>query len=552
LDDHWQSRQGAKFRRIVYVAAYTPDGGESAVVRSSYRPWPLRSITPQTLSLAAMEPVVETLGTVALAQAAHLAASLVLILTWLLLRLGRTWPNWLLLSLRLASFAVLTFFLHVILGSPIHPRFTSPSTGTSLWEHFIESGWWLLTAGAAIHLVRLLVVLEHRPRETQIVSDLLAGGISIATLLAIVNFVFGIPIAGLVATSGVIAIVLGLALQNTLSDVFSGIAVDLERPFKAGDLIWVEGDIEGHVAQLTWRSTHISTGPGNIAIVPNSVIAKARVINRSLPIPSRSDSVMVKLDPTVPPNHCMDVLSAAAQAATLPLLSPSPSVSCIDINPENILYAVSYKVESSELLPTARTELLTLIHRHLLYAGIGFIASASAPKPISDGSLTADEVLARSDLFGTLDASLRRQVSAQLESVCLASHDALILDGCVPHHLFLIVRGVVEIAKQQPSHRVVLQKLGPGESVGAMGAITGCVYPADAIARTPVQALRLSREALLEIVSAAPELGHILRDRVERNKSMTVQDSMSLDSAGGNSQEALSAKLRDLLHFLVR
>jgi small-conductance mechanosensitive channel/CRP-like cAMP-binding protein len=493
---------------------------------------------------------VETAGLVASTQAVLFAASLVLILTGLL-RLGRHWPNWLLLVLQAASFFALTFFLHVILGSPLHPRFTSPSTETSLWEHIIEGGWWLVAAGAAIRLVRLLVVLEHRPRETQIVSDLLAGGICIATLLAIVNFVFGIPIVGLVATSGVIAIVLGLALQNTLSDVFSGIAVDIERPYKPGDLIWVEGDIEGHVAQVTWRSTHIATGPGNIAVVPNSVIAKARVINRSLPIPSRSDKITIKLDPAVPPKHCMEILSAAAQAAMLPLLIPPPNVSCIDINPENVLYAVSYMVASSEILPSARTELLTLIHRHLLYAGIGFVTAASASRLISQGPPTADEVLARSDLFGVLEASLRQRVCAQFEPISLAREEALLLSGNVPHYVFLIVGGVVEITKQQPSHHVLLQKLGPGESVGAMGAIAGCAYPADAVARTPVQALRLSREALLEILSTAPDLGMAFRERLERNKIAPAQDSASLEAAGSNSPEDLSAKLRDLLHFLV-
>jgi small-conductance mechanosensitive channel len=499
-----------------------------------------------------LEPIVETTGPVASSQAVLFAASLVLILTGLMRRLGRRWPNWLLLVLRIASFLILTFLLHVIVGSPLHPRFTAPSTETSLWEHLIEGGWWLVTAGVAIGLVRLLVVLEHRPRETQIVSDLLAGGISIATLLAIVNFVFGIPIAGLVATSGVIAIVLGLALQNTLSDVFSGIAVDIERPYKAGDLIWVEGDIEGHVAQVTWRSTHIATGPGNIAIVPNSVIAKARVINRSLPIPSRSDNITIKLDPSIPPKHCMDVLSAAAQAAMLPLLSPPPSVSCIDITPDEVLYAVSYMVASSEALPVARTELLTLIHHHLLYAGIGFVASASPSKLTSQGPPTADDVLARSDLFGVLEASLRQRVCAQLEPVRFARQEALLLDGCVPHHLFLIVSGVVEIAKQQPSHHVMLQRLGPGESVGAMGAIAGCVYPADAIARTPVQAFRLSREALLEVLSTTPDLGKVFRDRLERNKGIPVQDSVNLAAAADSAPEDLSTKLRDLLHLLIR
>ena len=137
---------------------------------------------------------------------------------------------------------------------------------------------------------RLVVVLENRPRETKIISDLLAGAIYTATTLAVVNFVFGVAIVGLVATSGVLAIILGLALQSTLSDVFSGIAVGLERAYKPGDLIWVEGGIEGQVLQVNWRSTQIATLNDSIAIVPNSVIAKSRLAEQSISAVKRSNS----------------------------------------------------------------------------------------------------------------------------------------------------------------------------------------------------------------------------------------------------------------------
>jgi small-conductance mechanosensitive channel len=107
----------------------------------------------------------------------------------------------------------------------------------------------MLGARVAVGVLRLVLVLEDKPRETQIVSDLLASTIYVATALSVINFVFGVPIVGLVATSGVVAIVLGLALQSTLSDVFSGIAVGLEHAYKPGDLLWVEGGIEGQC----WR-----------------------------------------------------------------------------------------------------------------------------------------------------------------------------------------------------------------------------------------------------------------------------------------------------------
>jgi small-conductance mechanosensitive channel len=150
------------------------------------------------------------------------------------------WPLWLRASWSIGIFILLTLLLKQLIGSPLHPRFNNGQQGIEFWEKLIEAGWWLIAARGAIALMRLVVVLEQRSRETQIISDLVAGVIYIATWLAIVDFVFAIPIGGLLATSGIIAIVLGFALQSTMADVFSGIAVGLERPYRAGDLIWVQ------------------------------------------------------------------------------------------------------------------------------------------------------------------------------------------------------------------------------------------------------------------------------------------------------------------------
>ena len=49
-------------------------------------------------------------------------------------------------------------------------------------------------------------------------------------------------------------------------------------PYSAGDLLWVEGGIEGRVIQVNWRSTHIATINKDVAVVPNSVMAKARLV----------------------------------------------------------------------------------------------------------------------------------------------------------------------------------------------------------------------------------------------------------------------------------
>jgi small-conductance mechanosensitive channel len=59
-----------------------------------------------------------------------------------------------------------------------------------------------------------------------------------------------------------------------LGDLFSGISLSIEKPFKLGDQILLEGGVEGEVIKLNWRATHIRNGANDVVVIPNSAIAK--------------------------------------------------------------------------------------------------------------------------------------------------------------------------------------------------------------------------------------------------------------------------------------
>ena len=84
---------------------------------------------------------------------------------------------------------------------------------------------------------------------------------------------------GLLATSGVVAVVLGFALQNTLSDVFSGIALNMEHPYRQGDWIRLDTGFEGEVVEINWRATHLRSREDTDIVQPNSGMATARIVN---------------------------------------------------------------------------------------------------------------------------------------------------------------------------------------------------------------------------------------------------------------------------------
>ncbi len=102
----------------------------------------------------------------------------------------------------------------------------------------------------------------------------LIGGLTLLSTL-------GISIAPLLTALGVGGLAVGLALQPTLENVFSGVQLLASRQIKPGDFIRLETGEEGTVIDVTWRNTLVQKPTNDIAIVPNSVLARATVTNYS-------------------------------------------------------------------------------------------------------------------------------------------------------------------------------------------------------------------------------------------------------------------------------
>ncbi len=477
--------------------------------------------------------------------AALVGSTLLLLATAVVPWLISRWALWTRAAWRVMAFVVLTFFVHKALGSPLAPQYDLQQPDVRAWQQVIEFGWWIVTAQCAIGLTRLFVVFDTKPRESRIVSDLLAAVIYLVALFAIIDLVFSVPIGGLLATSGVIAIVLGLALQSSLSDVFSGIAVGIERPYSVGDLIWVEGGIEGRVMQVNWRSTHIATLNRDVAIVPNNVMAKARLVNHSLPTTIRGVSITVMLAANERPDRCMSVLTAAVKTCTLLADKPPPSVARSELRGDGVAYDISFAIPSIEAFVDARTELLGHVQNHLRHAGIS-LAVAGTQSVTSPEVPTTTILLQESDWFGILAAEDRALLAEHLEEVWFAADEILIKQGDESHSIFMIASGSVQITDPSVASDRVIYRLGPGGSLGAIGMITGRPYAATASALTPVTAYRLDKAAVSDAIARKPELVQSLEVLARRGQLMQRADVVGHQDEH-NAPEMFLSKLRGFL-----
>src|SRR5207244_498025 len=118
---------------------------------------------------------------------------------------------------------------------------------------------------------------------------------------------FGVELTLFLGTSAVVGAVVGLALQDSLGNLFAGIALHTEAPFRVGD--WVKvGDRDGKVEQISWRATRLRTWDGDTLTVPNNEVARHGILNYSLPRAPHSRLVSVGVSYHTPPTRLQGAL----------------------------------------------------------------------------------------------------------------------------------------------------------------------------------------------------------------------------------------------------
>jgi small-conductance mechanosensitive channel len=145
--------------------------------------------------------------------------------------------------------------------------------------------WTLFAVRAAAVLLEALSRLEGRasfvePRTLALLDNtakiLLIGGAAYVLCLA-----WDIDVGGWLVSAGILGLVLGLAAKDSLANLFAGLFILADAPYKLGDFINLDSGERGQVTQIGLRSTRLLTRDDVEITVPNSVIANAKIINET-------------------------------------------------------------------------------------------------------------------------------------------------------------------------------------------------------------------------------------------------------------------------------
>jgi small-conductance mechanosensitive channel/CRP-like cAMP-binding protein len=375
--------------------------------------------------------------------------------------------------------------------------------------------WWIHLAWAIIGFVRIYLVLEGRPREARLLQDVVVGVVYLSVALSVLAFVFGIPIGTLVATSGVVAIILGLALQNTLSDVFSGIALTLGRPYAIGDWIVLSDGIEGRVVESNWRSTHILTGSNNLVVLPNSLLARLGLTNVSRPDGTHLLTLTVRIAPTRMPSVVAEVMQSVLLSCRSIISEPQPTVALKSLDAVALEVELQFRVASPAERIKARSEVLDLVYRHCKSAGLllamppeSVVAMTDLPteETARPPRVEPIELIDAMPIFATLTREEKLSLAEATSTREFRKGDVIVRQGDILPTLMMIRAGIVVMRRDGED----TGRLAPGDFFGEAGLLAGMGEACTLEALTRVTAYEIDQHAFAPLLADRPAMAEDL------------------------------------------
>lgn len=322
----------------------------------------------------------------------------------------------------------------------------------------------------------------------------------------VASSIWGIDLGALLTALGVGSIVIGLALQDTLSALFAGVSLMSGRHFKEGDWIEVE-DVFGRIVHMDWRSITLETLDDRRRIViPNSALTQGRFTVLNTPTLPYGECILVTFAYQNPPAQVMAAIEDAIASVEHVLEDPPSGIDLIEVSDAGMVYEVSLFTPTREAGDEAHSDFLRKLWYICRRRGLSFSGAANrryaAPRTAAAPTDDARAALGATLLF----PASANGFDALADAACRALYDegeTLLAEGAPFAAIHLVVDGRLRVRAHGAG---VVQEVGPGEVFVARAFLTSAPSPVAVEADEETATLALDRASVLAFLSSNPGL----------------------------------------------
>jgi len=384
---------------------------------------------------------------------------------------------------------------------------------------------WAKVAATAFGLVVVVVLLSGlnlaifvtakqgtwRNRFPSIFVDIARILIIAISLAVLFGWIWGADVGGLFTALGIGSIVIGLALQNAVGSVLSGLFLLFEQPFELGEYI-VTSQGKGRVVAMNWRATHLDTANG-ILIIPNSELAGGAFQNLTRASSPYEASDIYRFATDDPPHRVIAVMEEVASG--LPELAPGSTPSAVPMN------KARYEINIPLTSPGKQYGTLGLFRTRLWYAARR--AGLHLDRDLTDNYATPERVRENLLRLAPRFQLTREDAEAMVAHVRLERYgegEVVQKAGPIPDGIRVIVDGVIEL--QVPATQgamVPVIQLKRDELIG-LTALTRQASGALGVALTDSALLYIPVSIVDTLVKSRPALARDIGDAIDHRQDL--------------------------------
>jgi small-conductance mechanosensitive channel/CRP-like cAMP-binding protein len=422
------------------------------------------------------------------------------------------------------------------------------------WRNHVGAALFLLSVAFFVALLdRYLwdAYWEKKRRATipQFLRQVVALFIYLIALLLVLSVGYHAQgeLRGILAGSGIAAIVLGFATQDLFGGIISGIALQISKPYKVGDWLHIQ-DRFAEVMEINWRSTRLRTNDGIYLDIPNYQIARNTIVNLHYPTQVHAMRLRVGVDYDVPPNRVKDALHRATATAEGVLPDPPTKVFVMDFAESAVVYEIKFSMGNHrgyyDVCDAIRTNIWYEFQRQHITIPfpIRTLHLHRGPKRIGDARAEARAILRNELLFECMNDE---QIDTVLQQGVIHRYgrgERLIHEGDAGDSMFIMLRGTaaVSVARNGTSVRVGVMR--QGDCFGEFSLLTGEPRSATVRAENDCEVLEISKPVMAEVLREAPQCLTALSELLAKRK--LEGEGIVKDSARPHEQDKKESEYR--------
>ena len=450
------------------------------------------------------------------------------------------------------------YVLSRLAGGPFTASVMTEPRDASEWAmRLVSILFWVSVAFVAVRALNEFAFFIFRKRKgyeaPSLMRDLFSLVAYVTSLAVILKFHFtDLSFGALLSGSALLGIILGLALQDTLGNLFAGISLHADKPFQVGDVLAV-GPFTGVVESITWRAVKIKTFQNHTVLVSNATIAKenftvcprdnanARIVFFSAAYHDSPVKVIHSVREAI--RECENVLRYM-----------TPVVRIRGYGESGIDYEVKYWL--SDYARYNDTD--ALVRQRIWYAfrraGLTFPyptrtvhVQPSAADDDGDGRGSLAERLSAVDIFSPLSSDELGALAASSSGRVFAPGETIIRAGDRGSSMFVVHRGSVDVRVDNNGQTRTLKRLREGDFFGEMALFTGEPRTANVVAVEETEVLEIDHEAMRGLFENNPDLVESLSHTINERRAGLAANAANIDG-----QEETPATLLDKIKRFFR